>query len=538
MRRAPAVLLAGAAAVFASTLPACSRETAALAQAAASATPAESVAAQPAGAVLAASNLAAAPAPLPPASAHPKQQVSVLDLPRPREPIWFGVYLMGKKAGYSRTWVGLETREGRRVLVTREEVTVSVTVGTGTVKRWRLDEKVYQARPGGRLVSFTSRQAGDGGDRTTEGRCTVRGCTVQLLAQGQREERKVGPVNETAEQADAARLAWARQGIVSGEQLELETLEVKKVEDRYAGTARVAAGGVESQVARVEELKADDRVAAKVSFAPDGRLLEYRIGDGVVMRAEPEETAKRLDKVDLLAMARVKLPRPLARNVPGSVVMKLRGVPKEFQSPDPRQSWASGPDGAVTLTVVARQPRAADPAHDAPRTRGAAKGTDELLASTPEIDSDSPDIAKLAREVVGDTRGVYAASVKIAHFVNHRLEKAYGVSRDRASEVLALGKGDCTEHALLFTALARAAGIPARQVHGLVFARYDDGVPALYWHAWVEVKSGEEWIALDPTFDQPVADPTHVVLGRGTQVDTVGLLGALEVVSAEERPAG
>jgi transglutaminase-like putative cysteine protease len=73
-------------------------------------------------------------------------------------------------------------------------------------------------------------------------------------------------------------------------------------------------------------------------------------------------------------------------------------------------------------------------------------------------------------------------------------------------------------------------------VHGLVYARYDDGVPALYWHAWVEVKSGSEWIAVDPTFDQPVADATHIVLGRGTQVDTVGLLGALQVVSA--RPAG
>ena len=144
----------------------------------------------------------------------------------------------------------------------------------------------------------------------------------------------------------------------------------------------------------------------------------------------------------------------------------------------------------------------------------------------------------LAREIVGSTPGVYAAAVKIEREVYRRLEKAYGVSRDRASEVIALGKGDCTEHALLFTALARASGVPTRQVHGLVFASYEDGVPALYWHAWVEVKAGEEWIALDPTFGQPVADPTHIALGRGTQVDTVGLLGTLEVVAAEPRPAG
>ncbi len=139
---------------------------------------------------------------------------------------------------------------------------------------------------------------------------------------------------------------------------------------------------------------------------------------------------------------------------------------------------------------------------------------------------------KLSRQVVGGTRGTYAGAVRILHEVYRRLEKAYGASHDRASEVLRAGKGDCTEHSLLFVALARAAGIPSRGVHGLVYARYDDGVPALYWHAWAEVKAGDEWIAVDPTFDEPVADPTHIALGRGTQVDTVGLLGALKVLGA------
>jgi hypothetical protein len=38
---------------------------------------------------------------------------------------------------------------------------------------------------------------------------------------------------------------------------------------------------------------------------------------------------------------------------------------------------------------------------------------------------------------------------------------------------------------------------------------------------------------MDPTFGQPVADATHVALGTGTQVDTVGLLGTLQVVGVE-----
>jgi transglutaminase-like putative cysteine protease len=468
----------------------------------------------------------------------PKPDAGVLDVARPTVPEWFGVYLMGKKAGYSKAWVGLEKREGKRVLVARSESTLSATVGTRTVKRVQVDEKTYEARPGGRLLAFSSRREGDGGDRSVAGRCTPEGCTALLVAEGQREERKLPPVAETAEQADPARVAAARRGVVRGDQLDLESLRVKHMEDRWVGTARVAGGGVEAELGVVEELEVGDRAPTRVSIATDGRLVELRLGDAVVAKAEPEDTAKRLDKVDLFGLTRVKLPAPLARSVPGSIVFRLRGVPKEFQAPDARQTWASGPEETVLLTVAARRPASADPAHDAPRSKGVPNGLEELLAPTPEVDSDAPQIRNLARKVVGDTRGVYAASVKLEHFVFGRLEKAYGVSRDRATEVLTLGKGDCTEHALLFTALARAAGIPARQVHGLVYARYDDEVPALYWHAWVEVKSGEEWIALDPTFDQPVADPTHIVLGRGTQVDTVGLLGALQVLSAEARPAG
>ncbi|MFL5270734.1 MAG: transglutaminase family protein [Anaeromyxobacteraceae bacterium] len=483
---------------------------------------------------------AAAPRAEPAKAAPEKARVeprSALDLPRPAAPEWFGIYLLGKKAGWSRISLGFELYEGKRRFVGRAESTISATVGPRTVERSQLDEKVYEARPGGRLVAFSSRHAGDGGDRVVEGRCDRDGCTVVLTSEGKREERKIPPVAETVDEADAGRLAAVRRGEVRGVQLDLESLRVKKMIDRFTGDARVAAGGVEALVAVVDEMEEGDRAATRLSVAKDGRIVEMRLGDSIVARAEPEETAKRLDKVDLFAMTRVKLPGPLPRGVPEEIAYRVRGMPKEFQLPDPRQSWAAGPDGTVVLTVAARVPAAEDPKRDAPRNGKVARGDEDLLAPTPEVDSDAPEIRALAKKVLGDTQGVFAASTKLAHFVFERLEKAYGVSRDRATEVLALGKGDCTEHALLFTALARAAGIPARQVHGLVYAQYDDKIPALYWHAWVEVKSGEEWIAVDPTFDQPVADATHVALGRSTQVDTVGLLGALEIVGVDAKPA-
>jgi transglutaminase-like putative cysteine protease len=296
---------------------------------------------------------------------------------------------------------------------------------------------------------------------------------------------------------------------------------------------------VEAEVSVVTEQEAGDRMAAEYRLSDDGRIVELKLGGAIVARPETEATAKRLDRVDLFALARVEVPRPLPRAVPATITYRIQGLPASFDQPSARQRYARGPGGTTLLTVSSRIPAAADPRKDTPRAKARSAATAEDLAPTPQIDSDAPAIAKLARDVAGDVPGSYAAAVKLADHVYRRLDKVYGASRDRASEVLAAGKGDCTEHALLFVALARALGIPARGVLGLVYAQYDDGVPALYWHAWGEVKSGGEWIAMDPIFGQPVADATHVALGGGagghflTQADAVGLLGSLKVLGVD-----
>jgi transglutaminase-like putative cysteine protease len=469
---------------------------------------------------------------------------NILTVERPQGPEWFGLYLVGKKAGWSRMEILRQRRNGKSVLVARSETVLRAMLATPdgatkSVSRTQRDERIYEAKPGGRLLSFKSEREGDGGTRMVEASCTSSGCRATLTAEGAPPEvRDLPPTSETAEQADAARLVAALRTTIRGSQLEPEQLRVKKVEDVYKGRAKLAGGGVEVDVSVVAESEVGDRMPVLVSVADDGRVLEMRFGESLVGRSEPETLAKQLDRVDLFGLSRVPIPAPLSQEVPGSAVFRIRGLPPEFQKPDSRQSYAKGEvaDESV-LTVRARLPAAADPRKDAPRGKASSEDTKELLAPTPTIDSDHAEIRKLAAKWVAGTPGVYAASVKISENVYGLLKKVYGASRDRASEVLRSGQGDCTEHTLLFLALARAAGIPARGVYGLVYARYQDGIPALYWHAWAEVKSGDEWISLDPTFGQPVADATHIALGRGTQVDTVGLIGGLKVVAAEARPA-
>jgi len=459
----------------------------------------------------------------------------VLTVRRPDAPEWFGLYLVGKKAGFTHSELRREVRDGRDLLVANAETLIRATVGGRDVERRQEEERVWEARPGGRLLSFKGVWTGDGGDRTVTGTCDRGTCRALLVSGATRDERTIENVRETAELADGARLAAARRGAIVGGQLDLEKLRVREVREQFLRRETIAGAGVSEEVSVVSEAEPGDRIAAEYRVADDGRILEIRLGEAIVARPEPEETARRLDKIDLFALARVALPAPLPRDVPRTIVFRLKGLPPAFQKGDARQRFEKGPAGTTLLSVTARRPAAADPAKDTPLARARAGASPDDLAATPQVNWETPAIRALAREVAGSAKGTYEAARLLSGHVHDRLEKVYGASRDRASDVLEAGKGDCTEHTVLVVALARALGIPARPVHGLVYAQYGDGQNALYWHAWPEIRSAGEWIPLDPTFGQPVADATHVALGTDARADTVGLLGSLQVVGVEVR---
>ena len=80
--------------------------------------------------------------------------------------------------------------------------------------------------------------------------------------------------------------------------------------------------------------------------------------------------------------------------------------------------------------------------------------------------------------------------------------------------VLLTRAGDCNELAQVFVALARARGLTARPVTGLL---YVDG--KFYYHAWAEVLL-KDWVAVDPMLGQVPADAAHIRLMQGLALRT------------------
>ena len=73
-------------------------------------------------------------------------------------------------------------------------------------------------------------------------------------------------------------------------------------------------------------------------------------------------------------------------------------------------------------------------------------------------------------------------------------------------DILEKKTGDCSEHALLFNTLARAAGIPSRELTGLM--NYEDNKFGL--HAWNEVVIEGYWYPVDPTWNYLFPPLTHI----------------------------
>jgi hypothetical protein len=149
------------------------------------------------------------------------------------------------------------------------------------------------------------------------------------------------------------------------------------------------------------------------------------------------------------------------------------------------------------------------------------------LAATPLIQSDDARIRRAAQEATRGSTDPAVAATRLNTWVHAYLRKAITPSIPSALQVLEAKQGDCNEHTVLYVALARSLGLPARTAVGLVHIR-----GRFYYHAWPEVWLNGNWIAMDPTLGQVPADAGHIrflVGGLARQVELLRLVGRLGI---------
>ena len=443
------------------------------------------------------------------------------ELPEPSEQ-FYGLYLQNAKVGWMRATVTVG-----------DEVELGVELhakvaGMGQVSEIELSEHRFYGKADRQLGRISFMQAAATGKVRVEGKRT-RGSTFKLdVTAGQATRSQEVDIGETLGDAMTAE-RLARTGKVgetaTAQRFDPSILKTVKVEHRTAAVETRMFAGVATPTVKVVSSYPELGISEASWLDATGTLLESQVGGFFVARLEPPEVAKRLDfHQDLLINAVVKAPQRITEPERlRAVDLRVSGFGDMLPPTSPRQTVkAVGTDVQINLKVEDALPVV--PLADA--ATGAAK---DDLEPTPFIQSDAPELVAAARRAIGDAKDVFTATSRLSAFVFAHVRDEYVPAYSNALEAYTSGRGDCTEHSILFVALARAVGIPARVAVGIAYWPPGNGFG---WHAWAEVQAAGRWYTVDPTWNQPIADATHVKLADGgpaEQARIVMLLGQLKI---------
>lgn len=207
--------------------------------------------------------------------------------------------------------------------------------------------------------------------------------------------------------------------------------------------------------------------------------------------------------------------RPFGPAMPGweplvALQLRIRGV-------DLARFTANGGNQRVsgdTIAVRSDGPEALRPAFPLPPGTAERARFGRELRAEPLLEVDRAELIAQARRLRGRDSMADVVARRIATWVHDSIAdgdagvvaSAFSTLRDR--------RGDARARALLFVALARAAGIPARAVRGVVAV---DGRVAT--HTWAEVLL-QHWVGADPTLGQFPIDASHArLLVGGVSLD-------------------
>lgn len=465
---------------------------------------------------------------------------------------WYAVYINGKKAGHAHTIVlrvdDETAAEGRPSWVTVTDTFLRLA-RSGTEVTLDLSSRVEEDADG-RVVRFRQAQTMSDVDVVTTGR-TV-GDVVRLDQNGVAgqvayPEGAVGPAAtdrrvaaagwEPGTETRVLGFATDAPGVAAELTFTVEGEESLQVIDRRLVLHRVRARNSQS-AARSLFMWYDGtgRMHVSESDVP---------GVGALRMVRTTETLARAASSPAEVFARSLLEPDRGIEGPRRAVRAVLRLSRTDGEPftallyeGEGQSVSSAADGSVTVTIETWTPPRDFAAWGLPAP---ADGIERYLAKTAYLETDDPAIRHEAAGLLGGQPDALRCARRIETYVRTVVtDKGMDVGFATAAETLRSRKGDCSEHAMLCAALARAAGLPSRVVLGLVYVpgMSAPGVGpkgAFGYHMWTEVLVAENrWYPIDAALG--AFDATHIAMAKSdlstTSPVSQMILPLLEAISS------
>ena len=429
---------------------------------------------------------------------------------------WFGIYQQGKKIGYahSRTIPEAETYH----LYEESEMDI---LALGSVQRVKTIINSYTTK-NFLLKYFDFMLQSDMTAMKIKGAVIKKQLVLDIETGGQTRTEKI-QLASPPYLSPNIKPAILLMGLETGKTYRFPlfnpaTMSTEETTISVESKDRIKIGDTEKTIYKMKESFQGMETTSWIT--QDGETIKEESALGYSLLKESKAEAMKRDKggpiVDIITLTMI--PSDPIKD-PSRVTYlraRLKGVPLQgFQLDNDRQTLKSD--------VIEIRKEDYPTAYRLPYT---GKEQTEYLLPNALIQSDDKKIIDQASKILAGEKNAYASAKKLNEWVYSAIEKKPVISIPSALEVLKQREGDCNEHTALYTALARAVGIPTRMAAGIVYM--ENG---FYYHAWPEVWVGH-WMPVDPTFNQFPADATHIRFTTGNldrQSDIIRLVGKLKV---------
>ena len=451
------------------------------------------------------------------------------------ENLWYSLYFQSMHSGYSHVVSAPDVWQGHKV--TREDsITITKLTVMGTVVSQNIVSHSYSDPKSGQPYYQTFRIESGGSVMDVSATFTPR-AVLATLKSGSEVTSKVLPIPAGEKIVDGNTEGMSSDGPLKIGQTEtdLELNPVSLTLDKQVCV--VKAVNIPVKDARSAKI----RSTAEISVTdPDGSVTAFQDNSGtpilMLMPADmvmicTDEAHAQSDSSSQAAYA----VNPLNSGT---------DLSKNYNpAPDLAVITSVSPTGVVIkdertllqltakLSVEGRKPEIVTetaipvPPPDSAAIGEAPQSAAPFLAPAPYLTVDDPSIKAVVQQVVGGETDSYQA-VKLLHdWVNAHMTPVGSLGLPRsATDILANPQGVCRDYAVLYTTLARTAGIPTKINAGLVgfHGRF-------YYHAWASAYIGGSvgWLPVDPTLPTMFVDATHIPLGTGDATVMFNLSGVI-----------
>jgi hypothetical protein len=462
----------------------------------------------------------AAPGTLPAASATGASAII------PDGETWDAIFIQGSQLGFIHTTTRHVQHDGRPLIeiVAQQQLNVSRFGDQATpgVLLKSLET------PEGALVSFEGQQQIGPTAQSVKGEVRGGELVMETTTVGRTETSRI-PWKDEYGGFFAMEHSLLRQPMKAGEQRKAASLApVFNQLVTYEFTAKD-----EEQVKLLDDTQTLRRIEVVTTF-PNGNTIRSNVwatAKGEVLKTRTDAFGQETIRTtkaraqggassgaaDLGLSTMVRLERPLTgahRTRRIRYELTLSGDPGLPEN-DPAQVFRSGPlqqlkatgPNAAEMTVTSLRPGEANSQGPSQYPPGDADKQPNNL-----IQSDHPLVVQMAREAAGKETDPLKVALALERYVRTNVRvKNFTQALATAADVAQTREGDCTEHAVLLAALARANQIPARVAIGLVYVEHLQGFG---YHMWNELYLNDAWIPFDGTLGQGGTGAAHLKLAH------------------------